>query len=372
MNIGIDARLLERKITGIGRVLINYLNEIPLYDKRNKYFLFSYGPINCNPSFYRNITTSKSKFPQKLFAPIWNNLILPFYLRKYKIDILFSVNQILPLIKIKNCKYVFMVHDVIYKADPDFLPLIYRKYLQFFAYFSTKICDKILTVSEYSKKDILKHYNISEEKIKVILSSINPDFKPLNLTESEKSEFKRVLKLPETIVLYVGMIENRKNIYGLLKIADIVRIKKADVEFVLVGKKGYGSKKIFKAINKRPNVKYLSDIDDKTLKKLYNIADVFLFPSFYEGFGYPPIEAMQSGLPVVTSKNTSLIEIVNSGGIMHDVKDIELMANDVLKLIEDREYHQLIKNKGIERIKRFNQNNPAKELVDIFNSFNSN
>ncbi len=369
MNIGIDARLLERRITGIGRVLINYLNEIPFYDKKNKYFLFSYSPINYNQNFYINISTIKSKIPQKLFAPIWNNFILPFYLKKYKMDVLFSVNQILPLIKIKNCKYIFIVHDVIYKADQDFLPFIYRKYLQFFAYFSVKISDKILTVSDYSKADILKNYKVTEDKIKVILSSINPEFKPLNLSKSEKDEFKRAFNLSENVILYVGMIENRKNIYGLIKIADIINKRKSKVDFVLVGKKGYGYKKIFIEINKRSYVRYLSDIDDKTLKKLYNVADVFLFPSFYEGFGYPPIEAMQSGLPVVVSKNTSLIEIVDSGGIMHDVNDIDSMANDVLRLIEDNDFHQRMKNKGLERVERFNQNNPTKELVDVFNSF---
>jgi len=143
MNIGIDARLLERRVTGIGRILMLLLKEIPKVDKKNKYFLFSYGSLDVEKNFYINVTTVKSLLPQKLFSPIWNNFILPHYLKKEKIDLLFSVNQILPLFKVKGCKYISIVNDVIYKADPNFLPFTYRKYLQFFAYFSIKISDLI-------------------------------------------------------------------------------------------------------------------------------------------------------------------------------------------------------------------------------------
>ena len=369
MNIGIDARLLERRITGIGRVLITFLNDIPKFDKENKYFLFSYGSVDFDKNFYTNITTIKSIIPQKLFAPIWSNFILPQYLKKNNIDLLFSVNQILPLVKVKDCNYVSIVHDVIYKADPNFLPFIYRRYLQFFAYFSIKISDKIITDSEYSKKDILKHYNVPENKIRVILPSTNKDFKPMNLSSSEKEEIKSLYNLSKYVILYVGMIENRKNIYGILKISDLIKNVRSDVEFILVGKKGYGSEKILREVNKRANVKHLTNIDDITLKKLYNIADVFLFPSFYEGFGYPPLEAMQSGLPVVASNNTSLKEIIDFGGIMHDSDDYESMSKDILKLLDNKSFYLEMINKGIERAKKFNEEIPAKELVEVFNSF---
>jgi len=317
MNIGIDARLLERRITGIGRSLILLLNEIPKIDKKNKYYLFSYGPIDVDKSFYKNIKTVKNFIPQKLFSPLWSNLILPYYLKKNNIQILFSVNQIIPLVKVRGCKYISVVHDVIYKADPNFLPFVYRKYLQLFAYFSIKISDIVITVSEYSKEDILKNYNVEEKKIKVILQSANRDFKPLNLSDEEIKKTKESFALPKFTILYVGMIENRKNISAILKVADKLN-KDRDIGFMLIGKLGYGGKNILNEVYKRKNVLYFSNIDDLLLKKIYNIADVFLFPSFYEGFGYPPLEAMQSGLPVIASNNTSLKEIIGSAGLLED------------------------------------------------------
>lgn len=369
MKIGIDARLLERRITGIGRVLITLLNDIPEYDSKNKYFLFSYDKVDFNNSFYTNIKTIKSFIPQKLFAPIWSNFILPYYLKKNKIDILFSVNQIIPLIKVKGCKYISIVHDVIYKADPDFLPFIYRRYLQFFAYFSIRISDAIITDSEYSKKDILKHYKVDEKKIKVILPAAKKDFHPIDLGQEEINEIKSKYNLPQYIVLYVGMLENRKNIPGVLKVADLVKEKKSDVGFVLIGKLGYGGKAILREVNKRSNVFHLTNIDDGLLKKFYNLADIFLFPSKYEGFGYPPLEAMQCGLPVISSNNTSLQEIVGTGGILHNYDDYYLMTDDIIRLLEDNEYRSEMIKRGFEQAKKFNNDSTVKEFLTVFNSF---
>ncbi len=191
MNIGIDARLLERRITGIGRVLITFLNDIPKFDNENRYFLFSYGPIDCDKDFYKISLQLKVSFPKNCLPQSGIILFCLVICKKTTLTYYFLLIKFLPLVKVKNCKYVSIVHDVIYKADPNFLPFIYRKYLQFFAYFSIKISDRILTDSEYSKKDILKHYNVPENKIKVVLPATNKDFKPLNFTQSEKEEIKK-------------------------------------------------------------------------------------------------------------------------------------------------------------------------------------
>ena len=369
MNIGIDARLLERRITGIGRSLMIMLDEIPKYDNKNKYFLFSYSSIPHNPKFYTNVITIRCFLPQKIFSPIWSIFILPFYLRNRNIDILFSINQVVPLIKIKGCRYISVVNDVIYKKDRKYLPFIYRAYLQLFSHFSIKISDVIITISEYSKNDIIKYYNLNSAKVKVVYPSANIEFKPLDLTKDEKSEIKSSLHLPSNLVLYVGVIENRKNIIGILKVADEIYKREKDIGFLLVGKLGHGSKKILSEVRKRKNIIHHANVDDLMLKKLYNISDVFLFPSFYEGFGYPPLEAMQCGLPVITSNNTSLKEIVGDGGILHDPHDYKAIADDVLTLLADQELYTRMRAQGIEQSKKFTVEKYVNGMLDVFNSF---
>lgn len=368
MNIGIDARLLERRMTGIGRFLKTFINELPDVDKENKYFLFSYGSIKVENNHCVNISTIKSFLPQKLFSPIWINFVLPYYLQKNKIDLFLSVNQLVPIVKLKHTKYILLLHDVIYKVDKTFHPFIYRKYLQIFTYFSVKRSDLIVTVSNFSKQDILKYYKISDSKIKVVYEAADSGFKVLNLSIDTKNKLKDQLNLPEHFVLYVGMIENRKNIKGILKIADEVFKRNRDIKFVLVGKIGYGGKTLLPAILQRENVVYLRSIDDQMLKNIYNIASVFLFPSFYEGFGFPPLEAMQSGLPVLTSNNTSLKEIIGTGGLMHEANDYLSFAEDIIKLIEDKEFYLKIRELGLERAKYFNIHSTVSEFVKIFNS----
>ncbi|MCB9247188.1 MAG: glycosyltransferase [Ignavibacteriales bacterium] len=167
------------------------------------------------------------------------------------------------------------------------------------------------------------------------------------------------------------MIENRKNIFGILKVADKVKEVNKDVGFILVGKFGYGSEKIIYEINKRENVTHLSNVDDELLKKLYNISNVFLFPSFYEGFGYPPLEAMQCGLPVIASDNTSLSEVVGVGGLLHNPNDYEGMTKDILKLLSDDQFYNKISQQGIEQAKKFNLEKTAQQIVNIFNSLDA-
>lgn len=369
MNIGIDARLLERKMTGIGRSLGTILNELPAVDKKNKYFLFSYEKLRINEEFFKQVSTVKSFLPQKIFSPLWLNLILPWYLKKNKIDVFFSINSILPLVKIKKIKYLFVLHDVTCKVDKKFHPFIYRKYIQFFTYFSIRSSDQIITVSEYSKQDILKYYNVDKNKIKVVYLAAEKSFHPIDISEEEKEKIRKTYGLSEHTILYVGMLENRKNILGLMKIADEVFKKNNQVKFLLIGKIGYGGKKLVEEIVKRENVIHLKGVDDDLLKKLYNISFIFLFPSFYEGFGYPPLEAMQSGLPVLSSNNSSLREILDGGCILHDASDYKSFSDDIIELLNNKELYNRMKENGFERAKNFNIAKTVREIVNIFNSF---
>ena len=171
----------------------------------------------------------------------------------------------------------------------------------------------------------------------------------------------------DNFILYVGLIENRKNILGILQIADILYKKKINVNILIVGSAGFGFEKIFKEIKKRSSyVNYINYVDDNTLKILYNMATLFIFPSYYEGFGIPPLEAMQTGIPVLASKTSSLIEVVGEGGILHEPNNYEAFATDIERLLNETELYQEMKKKALLQAKNFSKEKSIKELIKVF------
>ena len=160
MKIGIDARVLEKKITGVGRYLYSILNGLSNYDSENEYILLSKSKINIPNDFYRETHTGYNFIPEKIYSPYWLNFVLPRILKKEKIELFFTPNHLLPLKRLKNVKTVTVVHDLFHKINRNFHPSSYSLYLDFFLPDSLKKSDSIITVSNNSKKDIIEIFNI--------------------------------------------------------------------------------------------------------------------------------------------------------------------------------------------------------------------
>lgn len=372
MRIGIDARVIERRMSGIGRYLLGLLKYLPEIDKKNQYFLFCYNNLSqLENKGFRIITTGKTlPLPSKVYNLYWLQHVLPQLLKKLKIDIFFNANHYLPLRDISS-KSIITIHDLSYKVEKSYKSFIYRGfYLNFLLPQSLKKADFILTVSQNSKRDILKYYSnrVSANKIEVIYEATDERFQPRDLNKGKKEELRRTYNLPENFVLYVGRIENRKNIVGILKIGDLLLKKGKEIKIVLVGESGYsGYKELKKEIRKRKNIFHIQYIRDEDLPYIYNLAKVFLFPSFYEGFGLPPLEAMQSGVPVLTSNTSSLPEVIGEGGIMHNPNNYEGFTKDIIRLLEDKNFYKKMREKAIEQAKKFSWKKSTKRLISIFN-----
>ncbi|MHB8579111.1 MAG: glycosyltransferase family 4 protein [Ignavibacteriaceae bacterium] len=368
MRIAIDARAIEKNMTGIGRYLFDLLNGIPQIDNINEYVLFSTVALNgIDKNFYNNIILKSLNIYKKLFSPLWLNYVLGNYLLDNKFDLFFSPNNLCPLKKSLRLKKIITIHDVMFKIDKNYYSFYYRNYLNLLLSRAIAAADKIITVSECSKKDLMEYYRIPEDKIKVIYEAADSKFKPIVIEDKLEQKLRLKYKISGKFVLYVGLIENRKNILGILKIADISIEENINLKFVLIGKPGYGFNNIKNEIEKRKkNVIYLNYVSDEDLPLIYNLAKIFIFPSFYEGFGLPVLESMQSGIPVITSNRSSLPEIVQNFGIMHNPEDIAGFSQSIKLLLQNNILYREYCSKSLLGAARFNQYLLVQDHLKLF------
>jgi glycosyltransferase involved in cell wall biosynthesis len=225
----------------------------------------------------------------------------------------------------------------------------------------------IISISHHTKYDMLKHFKIPEDKIKVIHLAANECYKPLKEDEIYKINEKYSLNHP--YILYVGGLEPKKNIPTLLKA--FYKLKKHDVnhKLVITGEKRWNYKSIFETIDKlnlQKEVIFTGYIPDEDLPALYNAADLFVYPSLYEGFGLPPLEAMACGTPVITSNTSSLPEVVGDAGIMVNPYDIDELTNKMYKVLTNEGLTEELSKKGLERAKLFSWKKCAEETLNTY------
>lgn len=368
MKIGIDARLLERRMTGIGRYLANIVRRIPVCDQKNEYVLFSYRPLpgfpKENVTNIATINAAAGGMLQKIRSALWLHAILPRFLKKEKIDILFSPNTLLPALTTAT-KNVITIPDVFQLVDRTFHSPFYRAYISLFLAGTLKKADCVLTISEASKRDIVKLLHVPEGKITVTYLAADERFMPRAISPKERDRYAKKYGLPARFILYIGVLEKRKNIECIIKIADDLS-GKTDVPIVLAGRPGYGGEGYIAEIKKRKNMRYLGFPDDADLPYLYDLAELFLFPSYYEGFGLPPLEAMQSGLPVIASNTSSLPEVIGDAGILLAPDNHAEFSDAILKLLGDPAEKMILAEKGLEQAKKFSFEKTARATIDVF------
>jgi len=368
MRIGIDARLLGERITGITRYLINVLQFLPRFDSKNKYSLFTYKKTKFDEKFYEHHMVQQSRLPRQLREHLWLNFSLPKLLVENNIDLFFTPYILVP-IKKSHHKNVIVIHDVMTKACPQFFSTYYKKYMSTIVPQSIKKADAIVTVSQSAKNDIVKFYGVSPHKITVTHLWTDEKYKPTQLNKEEKELVRKKYSLPDKFILYVGAIEERKNISGILKISDLLKFRDVEIKIVLVGNKGFGFEDLSAEMYQRSDrIIHIEHVAEEDLPSIYNLAEIFLFPSFYEGFGLPPLEAMKCGLPVVAGKNSALVEVVGEGGLLFDSEDYGSFADNIVLLLKDRQFYEQMKLKTLKQAEMFKPDNEIVKLIDLFNS----
>lgn len=372
MIIGIDIRPMAGLRTGIQEYTEQLLAHlIPLAPEHKfKLFFSSFRTAVPNRPWMHapNVEVVNRKIPNNLL--FFLNSILGYPRIDDLIggaDVFFSPHFFLASLS-SQCRRVTTFHDLSYVRFPEFFT--WRKHwwhnVEMNPRKQAKFSDKIIAVSESTKKDLEFYYHIDPANINVIPLGINK-FEPV---QEDIIYFKNINHIPSRYVLYLGTIEPRKNIKGLVRAFNILKEKIGfeDVELIIIGKKGWKFKEILSEIESSPfksMIRYLGHIPDEERALYYSGATVFVYPSFFEGFGSPVLEAMSYGVPVITSTNSSLPSVSGGAGLLIDPYNISDLAEAMTTLMFDSVIHARMSKIGLERSSLYNWNKVSQKTLDL-------
>lgn len=337
MRIGFDAKRLFNNKTGLGNYSRTFVWNLAKHYPENEYFLYSPKLTKSeltekfidNPAF---VLRSSDAF----LKSYWRSYGIVDQLKKDGLDVFHGLSHQIPIgIQKTNIKSVVTIHDIIFKVLPETFPLIDRKIYDFKFRYSCNNADKIIAISESTKKDIQKYYQVDDSKIEVVYQSCHPIYYEPQDRALSKITLKKY-KLPKQYILSVGSIEARKNLATLINAFSLID-PKVRVPLVVVGKgKKYKKEcvKLTKKLGLKKEVFWINNLDSVAeLKCVYNKATAFVYPSFYEGFGLPVVEALLSEIPVITSKSSSLTEAGGPHSIYIDPKNPEEIKNAIESIL---------------------------------------
>lgn len=379
MKIAFDGQtLLEKEKTGIGYYTEGLVEHIIEQNAEDQFYInvFSFKQNRIKEKILEKYQKKNTKiqickwFPLRLYKMIWNIIPIPYWLFfKKKMDLTHFFNfYIPPFVKGKR---VCTIHDMTIKAYPKTVRIENRIMMMLNLKKTCKRADRIITSSEFSKKEIVKYMDVNPDKISVLYSGVNLDlYKPCkNLEKIKKVRDK--YSIPDKYYLYLGTLEPRKNIerlimgYGILKSKKEKKIPK----LVIAGKKGWMYEDIFKLVKEKElldDIIFTGYVTQAEAPILMSGAVAFVFPSLYEGFGMPPLEAMACGTPVITSNCASLPEVVGNDGILVDPYSVEEISNALEEIYIDSEKAKKMSIMGIERAKKFSWDILSERLYEIY------
>jgi glycosyltransferase involved in cell wall biosynthesis len=312
--------------------------------------------------YYRIISPSKRSIRLTISFPV--------KLAMHRVD-LFLCQYMGPLFA--RCPYIVTIHDIIHERYPEFYPRNLRILMKLFYPLSARRAKIILTGSEYSKNEIRDIYKIPEEKIKVIPYGVSDDFRVVGDIDGV-NKVKKKYGIDGNYILFVGRLEPRKNIKGLIDAYILLKNRyNIKQQLVIVGMKDALFRDFdIRGENIEGNVIFTGGVAQEDLPHIYNGADLFAYPSFAEGFGLPVLEAMACGVPTVTSRTSSLPEVVGDAGVMVDPGDEEDLANGIHKVLTEPGLYTRMKEKGLERSRLFTWKATAELVLQVFREIFAN
>ncbi len=368
LRIAVNTRLLLKdKLEGIGWVSYEYLKRITEAHPEHEFFFLFDRPYSDEFIFSKNVTPIVVSPPARhpILYYIWFELMIPRVLRKIKADVFFSPDSYLSLkTKVKS---VTIFHDLNFEHRPKDVPFLARKYYQFFFPKYAKKAVKIISVSEYTKKDTIDLYDISPEKIEVVYNGVNENFKPIPKEEQEIIRKKYTNGKPYFV--FVGAFNPRKNLPNLFKAYDHYQeTVNDDVQLVVIGEKMYWTPEIeavYKAMKHKDKVVFTGRLPMSELVEVVGSAMIMTYVSFFEGFGIPIVEGFRAGIPVITSNTSSMPEVAGDAAYIVDPWKVEEIAQAMIELRQNPDLRKEYVCKGNTRKNDFSWDRGAEKVWKI-------
>ncbi len=370
VRVGLSAQLLSLSDTyrsaGIHRYILHLLRALPVTAPGWQLMAFV-GDRRFRPPPGLQVRYSRWPTANPWGRILWEQGLQPWVIRRERLHLLHALAYVTPVIA--PCPTVVTVHDLSFVRYPEAFRPLNRLYLRVMTRRSVFRARRIITDSRSTQNDLVTLWGVSADRISVVPIGVEGDYRPAPAAEVEA--FRRHRGLPDRFVLYLGTLEPRKNVTAA--IAAFARWVQATGDrktwLVVAGAKGWYYQTVFarvQALGLADRVLFPGYVPAAELPAWYRAAEVFVYPSLYEGFGLPPLEAMACGTPVITSNTSSLPEVVGDAALLVDPYDVEAIAEALARLLEDEELRQRLREAGLARARQFSWERTARETLAAY------
>lgn len=364
LKIGIDSTPLLGQRSGVGHYTSRLLRSL-MQTTNWEYLLYSNRPLQPLPHPLNTATQSRQYFPTSRW--VWMQTILPSIIRRSQPALCHFTNALAPLWQPQP--YVLTIHDASLFTHSQYHPRARRLTMKTLLPIVARRASALITVSQHAQQDIAQALNIPPEKIHVIYEASAEHFQPIT-NPAELQRVRRTHNLPQQFILYVGTIEPRKNLHRLLRAFHNARRAGYPHHLVLAGPRGWmmdDFEQEIESLGLNNVVHYLGYVPTNDLPSLFSLATLFAFPSLYEGFGLPPLEAMACGTPVLTSNRSSLAEICGDAAHLINPECEDCLTRGLTDLLDDADYRHSLSQRGLARAQTFSWERTARETAQVYN-----
>lgn len=368
MRIGIDATALPPQPVGAGNYIVQLVRAFARLERGDEFVVFvqagkaSLLGLADRPDF-RIITVRDIRPGARL---IWEQSVLPLVVKKHKIDVFHSLHYTRPLWL--PCKSVVTFHDMTFFLFPQLHTRSKRLFFPLAMRLSAKLANALIAVSENTRRDAIRLAGIPPEKIFTAPLGVDQTFRQIRERE-RLSEIRAKYGLPERFILYVGLVEPRKNLPVLIRAYRALLEVQNDFDLVVAGRFGWMSEGILDEVarlNLNARVRFTGYVSQEDLPGVYNLSSLFVYPTRYEGFGLPALEAMACGVPVVTTNVSSMPEIVGDAGLLVEPDNERALTGAMVEVLANPGLSAEMTQKGLERAKQFTWERTARDTLRVY------